>query len=257
MINGLLILNSYDTQPFRYLEDTNAVLFQSTLKQLKKTAAKQHPQFVLVLGDFLSHDYKKNYQLYSGDHSIAGTQHFIDKTLQFIAAQLAVAFPNIDIYMVVGNNDSYAEHYTSQGIFYKNVAPIWSDLIRDKLKHEKMQTDFAEGGYYALDIQKEFRLIVLNTTYFSTRGTGMDREAQNELNWLGKQLSLLNKTHRKALIALHIPNISQISISQNIPMAALGLWQLRYIEQFLLLIHTSAGQIAAIFPAHLHMDGHN
>jgi hypothetical protein len=248
------ILNAYDTRSPRYLEDTNAVLFKSTLKQFKKTAAEQHPQFVLVLGDFLSHDYKKNYQLYSGDHSIAGTQRFIDKTLQFIAAQLAIAFSTIDIYMVVGNNDGYGEHYTSQAIFYKNVAPIWSTLIRDKYNRGSMQKEFAQAGYYAVDIQKGLRLIVLNTAYFSSRGTGMDREAQNELNWLRKQLELLNTTQRKALIALHIPSIPQISISQNIPVAALGLWQPRYIEQFLLLLKGSAAHIMAVLPAHLHVD---
>lgn len=248
------ILNSHDTQSPRYQKDTNYVLFKSSLRQLKKTAAEQHPQFVLVLGDFLSHEYKENYQLYSGDHTVEGTQRFIDKTLQFIATQLASAVANIDIYMVMGNNDSYTEHYVSQGIFYKNVAPIWSALIRDKYNRERMQKEFAQAGYYALDIQKNLRLIVLNTTYFSSRGIGMDREAQNQLNWLEKQLTSLNNTQRKALIALHIPSIPQISISQNIPITALGLWQPRYIEQFLLLLKGSAAHIMAVLPAHLHMD---
>ncbi len=125
-------------------------------------------------------------------------------------------------YSLVGNNDGYTEHYASQAIFYKNIAPIWSALIRDKYHREKMQKEFAQGGYYALNIQKGLRLIVLNTTYFSTRGTGMDQEAQNELNWLEKQLALLDTTQRKALIILHIPNIPRIRISQNIPLQHLG-----------------------------------
>ncbi|MEN9449442.1 MAG: hypothetical protein RJA83_56 [Pseudomonadota bacterium] len=255
------ILNQYDTQAPRYKEDTNYVLFKSTLNELKKTAQQQHLQFVLVLGDFLSHDYKKNYQYYTGDTSGKGIHQFIDKTMQFITKELAAAFPNTNVYMVVGNNDSYAEHYTSQPVFYKNIAPIWSKLIQDKDNRAKMQKDFAKGGYYALDIgsnaksiPKKLRLIVLNTTFFSTRGAGMDRDAQRELNWLEKQLASVDNRHEKALIALHIPNLPQVSISRDIPVAALGLWQTRYVDQFLHLLRCSAPHIMAILPAHLHMD---
>ncbi len=254
------ILAAYDTQAARYKEDTNYVLFKSTLNELKKIAQQQHLQFVLVLGDFLSHDYKKNYQHYTGDTSEKGLQHFIDKTMQFITKELAAAFPDTNVYMVVGNNDSYAEHYSSQPVFYKNIAPIWSKLIQDKDNRVKMQQDFAQGGYYALDIpsmkstQKRLRLIVLNTAFFSTRGVGMDQEAQRELNWLKKQLALLDPTQSKALIALHIPNLAEASISRDIPVAALGLWQSRYIDQFLHLLKCSAPHIMAILPAHLHVD---
>lgn len=254
------ILGQYDTQAPRYKEDTNYVLFKSTLNELKKTAQRQHAQFVLVLGDFLSHNYKKNYQYYTADTSEKGAQHFIDKTMQFITKELAAAFPNINVYMVVGNNDSYAEHYSSQPVFYKNIAPIWSKLIQDKDNRVKMQKDFAQGGYYALDIrsaksmQKRLRLIVLNTTFFSSRAVGMDREAQRELNWLEKQLALLDNTQDKVLIALHIPNLAAASISHDIPVAALGLWQACYINRFLHLLKCSAPHIMAVLPAHLHMD---
>ncbi len=248
------LLSQYDTQAPRYKDDTNYILLKSTLQQLKKTSREQRVKFVLVLGDFLSHDYKKNYQYYTGDTSEKGVQSFIDKTMQFITSELAVTFPNMNVYMVVGNNDGYAEHYTSQAIFYKNMAPIWSMLIQDKKNHEKMQKEFAQGGYYALDIQKGLRLIVLNTTFFSSRGVGMDRQAQRELNWLEKQLALLDNTQCKALIALHIPNISGVSISRDIPIAALGLWKPYYIGQFLHLLKCSAPHIMAVLPAHLHVD---
>lgn len=254
------ILGQFDTQAPRYKEDTNYVLFKSTLNELKKTALQQHSQFVLVLGDFLGHDYKKNYQYYTGDTSEKGLQHFIDKTMQFITKELAAAFPHTNVYMVVGNNDSYAEHYSSQPVFYKNIAPIWSRLIQNKKDREEMQKAFAAGGYYALElsgaknIQGKLRLIVLNTTFFSTRGVGMDQEAQREFKWLEKQLALLEHTQSKALIALHIPNLAEVSISRDIPAAALGLWQSRYIDQFLHLLKCSAPHIMAILPAHLHVD---
>lgn len=248
------ILGQYDTQAPRYKEDTNYVLLKSTLQQLKKTDREQHAQFVLVLGDFLGHDFKKNYQYYTGDTSEKGVQDFINKILQFLTSELAVTFPNRNVYTVVGNNDGYAEHYTSQAVFYKNIAPIWSTLIQDKKNREKMQKQFTQGGYYALDIQNGLRLFVLNTTFFSSRGVGMDQQAQRELNWLEKQLALLDATQVKALIALHIPNLPQVSISHDIPIAALGLWQARYIDQFLHLLKCSAPHIMAVLPAHLHMD---
>jgi sphingomyelin phosphodiesterase acid-like 3 len=248
------LFNQYDTQPAQYKDDTNYVLFKSTLNELKKIHRQQHLPFVLVLGDFLSHDYKKNYQYYTGDLSDKGAQRFVDKTMQFITTELAATFPNTNVYMVVGNNDNYEEHYTSQPEFYKNIAPIWSTLIQNKESRAKMEKEFAQGGYYALDINSTLRLIVLNTTFFSTRGVGMDQEAQRELNWLEKQLALLNHTQSKVLIALHIPNLARVSISQDIPVAALGLWQPRYIEQFLHLLKSSAPHIMAVLPAHLHVD---
>lgn len=78
------LFSLYDTQAPHYKEDTNYALLKATLQQLKKTERMQRAQFVLVLGDFLSHDYKKNYQYFTGDTSEAGVQCFIDKTMKFI-----------------------------------------------------------------------------------------------------------------------------------------------------------------------------
>lgn len=250
------ILSQYDVKQPRYNDDTNYVLLKSTLNELKKRAGQQHLQFVLVLGDFLSHDYKKNYQRYTGDTSEKGIENFVDKTMQFISSELSEVFPHTNVYMIVGNNDSYAEHYTSQAVFYKNIGPIWSPLIKDKKTRLAMQKEFMQGGYYAIDLptQKNLRLIVLNTAYFSSRGVGMNKEAQTELNWLTKQLSLLDKTQRKALIALHIPSLANVSISHDIKLKTLGLWQPQYVEQFLELLNCHASNIMAILQSHLHRD---
>ena len=209
---------------------------------------------MLVLGDLLAHGYKGNYQKYTGDFSPEGIQNFVNKTMQFITAELKNVLPSIDIYMVVGNNDTYSDHYISEPSFYKNIGKIWQQSIKDEKNRAKMTKDFNKGGYYVLDIpnQKELRLIVLNTTFFSALGTDMNVEAQEELDWLRNELAFLHKHHQKAIIALHIP--VGIDAYSSVKDDTTSLWTQHTTQQFLYLLKCHANEVVAIFSGYLHAD---
>jgi sphingomyelin phosphodiesterase acid-like 3 len=239
-----------------YGEDTNYALFNSSLAALKKQAEENQVAFVLVLGDLLSHQFTENYQHYTGDKSQQGIQSFVDKTMQFISLALQKTFADRNVYMTVGNNDSYGAHYTSNPLFYKNIAPIWASLIKESATRHDMVSGFARAGYYALTLpqQKNVDLIVLNTTYFSIYGKGMQAEADRELIWLAGELARLKKQQHKALLLLHIPFIVAQTKPSEKTVPKLGLWQDAYQQRFLKLLANYSTQVMVILPGHLHMD---
>ncbi|WP_162920442.1 metallophosphoesterase [Candidatus Fukatsuia symbiotica] len=249
------ILERYEQSKQIYNKDTNYFLFHSVLGTLKKRADDTHAQFVLLLGDVLAHDYNKNYIKYTGDTSSIGIQNFVNKTMQFITNELKNRLSSIDVYTVVGNNDTYSDHYTSEAVFYKNIAKIWSQSIKDEKNRIKMENDFSKGGYYSLELskQKKLRLIVLNTNFFSTLGKGLDIEAKEELNWLHNELSSVHKKNQKAIIALHIP-VGIDAYQSVIQSDVVSLWDPQNTQQFLSQLEYYSNEIIAIFSGHLHTD---
>lgn len=249
------IFVQYDRQNPVYGKETGFTLLESGLAEFKKQAIKNHVQFVLVLGDLLAHNYKIMYQFYTGDISAEGAQSFVDKTMKFIMSELQRTFSNLDVYTVIGNNDAYAKHYVFEPQFYKNMAPIWEQVIKDKKSKIKMQQMFSRGGYYSLDIprQKNLRLIVLNTTLFARLTKEANVEAQNQLAWLHAELASLSSNHQKALIALHIP--SGVDIYKTIKQGeVIEFWHDQYTKRFLAELKQYASSIIGVFPGHVHAD---
>ena len=255
------ILTTNDTLPPKYKQDTNYTLLKSALLQCQKTARLTHPRFVIVLGDFLGHDFRQHYDFYSSDKTQQGYQSFVKKTLEFLAQKIAVTFPTIDVYTAVGNNDSYQDDYFSDpnGDFFNDMASTWSRLIKDKNNQKTMKKEFPTGGYYAIDFPSEprFRLIVLNSVLFSNKsqGTSVDIAAEQELNWLHDELQSVRRQHQIALIAMHIPaGVDVFASLKNTPFTVVSLWKPVYTQRFQEELQAYANNIIAILPAHFHMD---
>lgn len=242
-------------------EDSNYLLLHTMLAAAKEKAAAQHVQFVLVLGDFIGHKSRKKYKQYTGDHSRAGYQQFIRKILQFLNAELAKSFPGLDVYMAVGNNDSYQNNYVSDtgGAFYRETATLWSTLINNPAARATMRNEFSNAGYYAITLpdQANMRLIVLNTVLFSykAKGRNIEQSAQEELNWLQQELQTAKVNRQHVIIALHIPPNFDIYATPRIKLFTLvKLWKSVYIERFKTQLTQFAPEITGIFAGHLHSD---
>lgn len=251
----------YDLEPAKYRFDTNYQLFSSALSESKKIMDEKHPQFVLALGDFLGHEYHEHYRRYSQDRSIRGYRSFVKKTFQFLTEELNQQFPKTDVYALIGNNDTYIRDYCSQpqGEFFRDIAGIWSKMIKNKNNSNAMQQDFAPGGYYAVDVpgQPTLRLIMLNSVLFSINSNEkvVDIAAKNELDWLQKQLQLAKLRKQKVIIAMHIPPSVDIYATVRIRLfTLLELWRPKYAERFLSELRDFAPDIMAVFAAHLHSD---
>lgn len=251
------ILAMDDTQFPAYKQDTNYLLLKSALTALNKTAVEKNISTVLVLGDYLSHDFRKNYELYANDKTPEAYQAFVKKTLTFLSLEIAKTFPTEDVYMTVGNNDSYQDDYIMQpkGDFFNDMATTWSALIKNKKNKHRMQHKFSVGGYYAVNLPAHVRLIVLNSVLFSQKTKDVDEAARDELTWLQHQLSVAHRHNKKVLIALHVPvGIDVFASLRNNPYAVTTLWKPEYASLFLAELQQYAGDVMAILPGHFHMD---
>lgn len=255
------ILSEYDKNAPRYRQDTNYPLLVSTLTAAKKIADDTHTQFVLVLGDFLGHEYRQYYIKYSQDRSRESYQAFVRKTFEFMVNELQHTFPEKNVYLVVGNNDSYHADYYSypRGQFFKDSAYLWSSIIKNKNNRVEMQKTFSTGGYYAINLPQEdnLKLILLNTNFFSykAKGNGIDKAANDELTWLHNELKLAKDKKQKVILAMHIPVGIDIYASLRIRLFRLiELWNTKYTQRFQAELKEFAPQIVAIFSGHLHSD---
>jgi len=255
------ILSQYDNDAPQYHIDTNSVLLFSSLVAAKQAAALHHVQFVMVLGDFLAHDYRLQYIKFTRDHSRAHYQLFVKKTLIFLNNELARTFPSLTVYMVEGNNDSYrGDYYSSPNSqFFLDTAERWSELIQSSANRSIMKKEFSQSGYYAIDVPNvpSLRLIVMNTVLFSykSKGEHIDEAAKKELAWLHNQLSLAKSKKQQVLIAMHIPPGIDIYASLKIRLFRLvALWMPAYTMQFEEELKQFSTEIVGILAGHLHSD---
>lgn len=254
------ILASTNTFMSHYRQDTNYALLTSSLNAAKKIAEIDKIKFVLVLGDLLGHEYYHNYKAYSSDKTRAGYHAFVRKTLAFLNQALMQAFPQANIYMVVGNNDSYQGDYRSDpgGAFFKDSAETFKQSlnINDQASFKRQ---FSLAGYYALDIPNipDLKLIVLNSNLFSdqAKGRGVPKAAEQELDWLQGELAKAKANGQKVLIAMHIP--LGIDVYQTIKFRLFKLvefWNPLYSKRFQTEIERYTPEIIGIFTGHLHAD---
>jgi len=255
------ILAKYDVQPQQMKRDTGYELLTSAMTLAKEAAHVNHPQFVLVLGDFLAHEFRDKYKRYSSDKHAFNYESFVQKTLTFLNNQLAHDFPSLTIYCVVGNNDSYHGSYyvKPNGTFFKNQALLWSSLIREVSNRDTMQKQFLYAGYYTLTLPypNNLRLIVLNTSLFSYKAKGRDLNtaALNQLNWLHAQLQQAKNAHQRVFIAMHIPEGIDIYATTHTRLFRLiNLWKSPYIQRFEVEMNQFSAEIAGIFTGHLHRN---
>jgi len=240
-----------------YGQNTTYPLLTSALSELAQAASQADAKFVIVLGDFLGHNYRKNYKKYTGDYSRAGYVSFVQKTYQFLNREMQQAFPSISIYTVVGNNDTYHYDYTSYpgGQFFQNNSSLWSQLIKNPANRQIMQKEFSTAGYYAVEAAPGLRLIVLNSVLFSTkaRGRGVGQAAEKELNWFEKQLLIAKNKKQNVFIAMHIPaGIDIYATLKYRLLRMIELWPRDEVVQFEHALQENSSEIGAIFTGHLH-----
>ncbi len=246
------------------MEDTNYPLLTNALVATGKISEENHAAFVILPGDLLGHEFHHKYKYFSGDKTLSQYSTFVRKTLQFLTQQLKAAFPATDVYMVVGNNDSYSGNYSVKpdGQFFHDTGITWSNLIHDRNNKLSMQKQFSSAGYYSVLLPNpaNLRLIVLNTVLFSNGLKGknvdtLDAVAVRELNWLHAQLQLSQQQHQKVFIVMHIPQSLDVYATQQTKLFTLvHLWKSAYSERFVAEINQYGATIGGILAGHLHRN---
>lgn len=251
-----------DKQLAGYQHDTNYALLKSSLDELKVVSQKEHPNFILLLGDFIGHNFRDEYRLYSGDKTAAGYRDFVRKILQFMTDAIRQAAPGVEMYPVIGNNDSYTGDYevVPHGRFLEDAANTWLPLITDKENRKQFHAAFSQGGYYDVGVphHPNQRIIVLNTVLFSTNSQAVAAQAaaHAELAWLHGRLAAATKQHQKVLLAFHIPTgIDVYGTIKNVFSSILEFWQPAYNMAFQNELNQFPETVTGILPAHIHVDG--
>ena len=78
--------SSHNNTPARYGADSNWALLHSALRQTKQTLP--NPAFVVLPGDFLAHNFRREFDTAAADHSDAAYRLFVREAIQFLALQL-------------------------------------------------------------------------------------------------------------------------------------------------------------------------
>ena len=256
------LFEKYDSKDITgYMHDTNYALFKSSLAEIKTIYQHDKPRFTLILGDFLAHNFREQYVLYSHDRTASGYQDFVKKTLVFMTLAIRSAIPTGDIYPAVGNNDSYTGDYSviPNGAFLRDTAETWSSLMQNKNNQQAMLRTFPKGGYYGIELADNHkqRILVLNTVLFSesAKGAEVEQAARDELSWLHTQLVAATKQKESVLLAFHIP--VGINVYKTLMSLFGGLkefWRAEYSSAFDKELQTFPDTVRAILPGHIHMD---
>jgi sphingomyelin phosphodiesterase acid-like 3 len=248
-------------------QDSNYALLKSSWDEARRRSPA--PDFLLVSGDFLAHNWQINYDKLVKQSHVADPQAyraFTAKAIQFLAGELARRYPATPILPALGNNDSDCGDYAidPDGPFAKMFAAAWAPLLGADADRAAFQASFSQGGHCSLKLPraKNHRLIVVNSVVFSmkyanTCGTSNEAPPQNELRWLATALEQARAAGETVWLLLHIPPgidsfATDQSLQKNGPIVTL--WHPEWVSRFLQVIERYQGTIQAAFGGHMHMD---
>lgn len=243
----------------------------STLQKNIKNKVVPKPKFILILGDLVGH---------KSETPNERNQNVIDD-ITLVLKIIKHSFPITPILYVVGNNDSSEKNYGS--FEYKEIKTInknpkklkkiiktYSPYViaknagwyngflstgqycnsNESQKYPCILTQNITDGYYVAKIAKKFKLIALNSVIFSSIADydeKTQKQAQQQLDWLQKQLQVINAKNETALIAMHIPAGNNIFDHSNF-------WHEKYKQQFVTIINNYRKNISGIVVGHTHLD---
>ena len=190
--------------------DTSFALFDSSLKAMRSHAADA--KFVTVSGDLISHAFQCKYNTLFPKSTPADYRAFAEKTLDYVMGELYGAFPNVPIYVALGNNDSDCGDYRLDA--HSEFLAVTGREVTKKFpasERKGAEENFAAGGYYIISLPIEnARLLVLNNIFMSKNyatcaGKADPTAADAQLAWLRQQLTEARAKKQKVWIMGHIP----------------------------------------------------
>ena len=232
--------------PAGYGTDTNWVLFQSTVDQMRK--ADPDPQVVILSGDFLAHHFPRSIPL-------------AESEMTAIARAFNAAFPRAQFVIVPGNNDDPCGDYraTPGSAYFKYLAHLWAPLVNRNGAAPQFERDFGEYGWYTARLPNaHLRLVALDSVYWSLvyRRCGNEHPdaPQRELQWFSRTLSALPDQTR-AMVVMHIPpGIDPHSTLLAHRLLLVPFWRDAFAVSFVRTLTGQHSRIAFAVAGHMHRD---
>lgn len=256
-----VIFEKYEKNPqINYFTDTNYSLLKISLAEVKQVTAQNKPDFMIILGDFLAHDFYKKFKKYAHHNSKQEYKRFVKKTLEYLTIEINAIDPMINVYPVLGNNDSYTGNYkvVPNGLFLREISQVWSLFIKDKTNLQRFHNDFKTGGYYAIRLSdKHYRIIILNTVLFSdkSQNAAVKEAAVQQLAWLKTQLAEAKQNNEWVIIAYHIPVGIDIFKTFHFGFSmSKEFWMPEYNRSYENILRQYPTVVSGILAGHVHTD---
>ena len=192
--------------------DTPFALFAASLRAMQQNGSGAG--FSVLSGDLLAHSFSCKYATLFPTASPEQYREFVEKTLQFVTAELRASLPRAPLYAALGNNDSDCDDYRldAGSAFLAASADDFTSQV-DKAERKKAQQDFAAGGNYSALLPaplRNARLLVLDDLFLSRRyatcsGKPDIKAAAGQIAWLRSQLASAREHKEKIWVVAHIP----------------------------------------------------
>jgi sphingomyelin phosphodiesterase acid-like 3 len=190
--------------------DPSFALFDSSLKAMHRHAADA--EFVTVSGDLLSHAFQCKFTTLFPKSTPDDYRAFTEKTIAYVMGELYGAFPNVPVYVALGNNDSDCGDYRLDA-HSEFLAVTGREVARyfPATERKAVEDSFAAGGFYSVSLPIEnARLLVLNNifmakNYTTCAGKADSTAADAQLAWLRQQLTEARANKQKVWVMGHIP----------------------------------------------------
>ncbi len=192
--------------------DTPFALLRSGLQAMK--ARQPGAKFMTVSGDLIAHDFTCRYEKLFPSAAPGGYEAYVVKTIAFVMAEIRAAFPDMPIYMALGNNDSGCGDYqlTAGSGFLAQTGKVIAEGLPLSQKENALK-EFGEGGYYSVTMaepMRNTRLIVVNDVFLSTKYSTCDGKpdpapAAEQMRWLEEQLKRAREAGQRVWLMGHIP----------------------------------------------------
>jgi sphingomyelin phosphodiesterase acid-like 3 len=192
--------------------DTPSPLLQSSLEAMR--AMQPDAKFMMVSGDLIAHAFTCRYSTLFSNAKPGDYQAFVLKTLSFVVGELRSAFPDMPVYVALGNNDSGCGDYKLDAAsdFLAETGKIVAEGLPKSQRQHALQ-EFGAGGYYDVTMaepMRGIRLIAVNDLFLSAKystcsGKPDPAAADAQLSWLARQLGDARAAGEKVWVIGHIP----------------------------------------------------
>ncbi len=196
--------------------DTAWPLLTTALRAAKE--AEPHPAFVTLSGDLLAHEFPCRFRKLAPTATPEEYAAFAEKAVAFVIAQLRLSFPQVPVYVALGNNDSGCADYreTPGSAFLQNASTAMMAAAQIPLNAKdavRTQEDVSPEGDYSVRLPSPLRhgrLLVLQDIFdarqYNSCADAADRAPEkSQLIWLRAQLAQARAHGEQVWVMAHIP----------------------------------------------------
>ncbi|MDD2236229.1 MAG: metallophosphoesterase, partial [Kiritimatiellae bacterium] len=170
-------------------------------------AACPRPDAVIMPGDFVYYYFENFYNQITGDPNTNNWRTLLIKMYEYALLKVNQTYPGVPVYFALGNDDTFLADYDIDvgDAFLAETAPLFHGMgLSNVTDYTSFAATYTNGGNYAAPFVGG-ELVVLETSFFSSKYPGGMAEASNQLAYLEERLSDCSSQSKPSWILLHIP----------------------------------------------------